>query len=106
MLSRAISAVGSAGINVDGYAEMEGVVHVLTTEVAAARGALEAAGFTIVKDQQVVLVPVEDTPGAAARVFKRIADAKVNVRFSYLATRNRLVIGTDDLKAALAALAV
>ena len=106
MLSRAISALGSAGINVDGYAEMEGVVHVLTTDVAAARGALEAAGFTIVKDQQVVLVPVEDTPGSAARVFERIAEAKVNVRFSYLATRNRLVIGTDDLKAALAALAV
>jgi len=33
--------------------------------------------------------------GAAARVFQRIADAHINVRYSYLATRNRLVIAAD-----------
>jgi hypothetical protein len=104
MLARAIGAVGSAGINIDGYAEMDGVVHVLTTDLAATRRVLDQAGFRVVTEQQVVLVPIEDQPGAAAQVFKRIADSKINVRFSYLATGNRLVIGATDLDAVRKAL--
>jgi hypothetical protein len=97
MLARAVNAVSNAGLNLEGHAEMEGVVHVLTTDADAARKALEGAGFRIVREQQVVLVPVEDRPGSAAHVFRRIADARVNIRFSYLATGNRLVIAADDL---------
>ncbi|OFW06055.1 MAG: hypothetical protein A3I61_14300 [Acidobacteria bacterium RIFCSPLOWO2_02_FULL_68_18] len=104
MLSKAVNAVGKAGLNLEGHAEMEGVVHILITAADAARAALEGAGFRIVKEQQVVLVPVEDRPGSAAGVFRRIADAKVNIRFSYLATRNRLVIAADDLGDLIAAL--
>lgn len=104
MLARAVNAVSTAGLNLEGHAEMEGVVHVLTTDADAARGALEAAGFRVVREQQVVLVPVEDRPGSAANIFRRIADAKVNIRFSYLATRNRLVIAADELGDLVAAL--
>jgi hypothetical protein len=46
-----------------------------------------------------VVVPVEDEPGAAAGVFQRIADAHINVRYSYLATGNRLVIAAADPRA-------
>ena len=104
MLAKAVNAVSTAGINIEGYAEMDGVVHVLTTDLGATRGALEAEGFKVVKEREVVLVQVEDQPGSAARIFRRIADAKVNIRFSYLATRNRLVIGADDLEELSAAL--
>jgi hypothetical protein len=104
MLSKAVTAVSAAGINLEGHAEMEGVVHVLTTDAERTRDALEAAGFRVVKEQQVVLVPVEDRPGSAAGIFRRIADAKVNIRFSYLATRNRLVVAADDLQDLTAAL--
>ena len=65
------------------------MVHVLTTELAAARKVLDQAGFRVVTEQQVVLVPIEDSPGSAARVFQRIADSKINVRFSYLATGSK-----------------
>ena len=95
MLAKAISCVSGAGINIDGYTEMNGVVHVLTTDLAATRRVLDEAGFRFVQEQQIVLVPVEDKPGAAARVFQRIAEAHVNVRYSYLATGNRLVIASD-----------
>ena len=105
MLSRAVTAVSAAGINLEGHAEMEGVVHVLTTDVERTREALEAAGFRVVKEQQVVLVAVEDRPGSAAGVFRRIADAKVNIRFSYLATGNRLVVAADKMQELIAALA-
>lgn len=103
MLARAIGCVSRAGINIDGYTEMSGVVHVLTTDEPATRRALAEAGFQFVQEQDVVIVPVKDEPGAAARVFQRIADAHVNVRYSYLATGNRLVIASDDPDAVLRA---
>jgi hypothetical protein len=103
-LAAAIGCVSSAGINIDGYAEIGGVVHVLTEDLRGAHDCLQRAGFHIMQEQQVVLVPVADEPGAAARVFQRIADAHINVRYSYLATRNRLVISTDKPQALLDAL--
>jgi hypothetical protein len=104
MLAKAIGAVSAAGINIDGYTEMNGVVHVLTTDVRATRRCLNDAGFRVVQEQQVALVPVADQPGAAARVFQAIADAHVNVRYSYLATGNRLVISADNPQAIIDAL--
>jgi hypothetical protein len=95
-LAKAIGAIASAGINIDGYAEMNGIVHVLTTDLSATRRCLHAAGFREVQQQDVVVVPVADQPGAAARVFQRIADAHINVRYSYLATGNRLVIASTS----------
>ena len=101
-LARALACVSDAGINIDGYSEMNGVVHVLTTELAAARRALAAAGFREIQEQDVVVIAVENEPGAAARVFQRIAEAHINVRYSYLATNNRLVIAAADPEALLA----
>jgi hypothetical protein len=54
-----------------------------------------------VQEQQVVLVPVADEPGAAAKVFQNIAEAHINVRYSYLATGNRLVIASDNPQAVI-----
>ena len=104
MLAKAIGCVSGAGINIDGYAEIGGVVHILSPNLPAAHAALEASGFRIVQETQVVLVPVADTPGAAALVFQKLADAHINVKYSYLATRNRLVIAADNLQAVLDAL--
>lgn len=99
MLAKAIGCVSAAGINIDGYTEMSGVVHVLTDNVGAAKQSLIDAGFRVVQQQQVALVPVADEPGAAARVFQKIANAHINVRYSYLATRNRLVIASENPQA-------
>lgn len=104
MLAKALGCVSGAGINIDGYAEIGGVVHVLSPNLRGARSCLETSGFRIVQQQQVVLVPVPDAPGAAAAVFQRLADAHINVKYSYLATRNRLVIAADRPEEVLAAL--
>ena len=103
-LARALSVVSAAGINLDGYSEMNGIVHVLALDLAATRKALLDAGFKELQEQDVVVVPVEDEPGAAAGVFQRIADAHINVRYTYLATGNRLVISVADPQAVLRAL--
>ena len=105
MLARVLACVSSAGLNVDGYAEMNGVVHVLAPDLRAAHDCLQRGGFRIVQEQQVVLVPVANEPGAAARVFQRIADAHINIKYSYLATGNRLVIAAENAEAVLKAVA-
>ena len=101
MLAKAIGCVSGAGINIDGYAEIGGIVHILSPDLPAAHAALEASGFRIMQETQVVLVPVADTPGAAAAVFQKLAEAHINLKYSYLATRNRLVIATDRPQAVL-----
>jgi hypothetical protein len=102
-LAKAISCIAAAGINIDGYSEMNGIVHVLvlTADLATARERLRQAGFHEVQQQDVVVVPVSNEVGAAARVFQRIADAHINVRYSYLATGNRLVIASSNPQAVI-----
>jgi hypothetical protein len=100
-LAKAMGCVSQAGINIDGYAEIGGVVHVLSPDLRAAHECLQQSGFHILQEHQVVVVPVADEPGAAARVFQRLADAHVNIKYSYLATRNRLVIAAHDPQSAL-----
>ena len=103
-LARALGCVSAAGINIDGYAEIGGVVHVLSPDLRATHDCLQGAGFRIVQETQVVLVPVEDEPGAAAAVFQRLAESHINIKYTYLATRNRLVIAADNPQAVLDAL--
>jgi hypothetical protein len=94
-LAAALRCVSDAGINLDGYAEIGGVVHVLSEDLKAAHECLAKGGFHIVQEQQVLVVAVDDEPGAAAGVFQRLASAHINIKYSYLATGNRLVIATD-----------
>jgi hypothetical protein len=103
-LAKALGCVSAAGINIDGYSEMNGIVHILATDTKATRECLNRAGFRELQKQQVVVVPVEDEPGAAAGVFQRIANAHINVRYTYLATGNRLVIAAADPQAVIQAL--
>ena len=103
-LAKALGCVSRAGINIDGYAEIGGVVHVLSPDLRAAHACLEQAGFRIVQEHRVMVVPVADEPGAAARVFQTLATSHINIKYSYLATQNRLVIAANDPDAAIAAL--
>jgi hypothetical protein len=103
-LARALGCVSAAGINIDGYAEIGGVVHVLSPDLRATHDCLQQEGFRIVQETQVVLVPVADEPGAAAAVFQRLAESHINIKYTYLATRNRLVIAADNPQAVIEAL--
>jgi hypothetical protein len=100
-LAAALRCVGDAGVNLDGYAEIGGIVHVVSPDLQAAHECLLKGGFRIVQEQQVLLVTVADEPGAAAGVFQRLATAHINIKYSYLATGNRLVIAADNIQVAL-----
>src|SRR5262245_51728530 len=100
-LAAAFEALGNAGINVDGGTGVpcsgEGILHFLVADGAAARRALEAAGQVVRGERPVLVCPVADRPGAAGAIFRRIADAGVNVDLVYLTVGGQLVIGADDL---------
>jgi hypothetical protein len=96
-LARVVQALSRAGVNIEGIAEIEGVVHVLARDPNAARSALRSGGYTIDREVEVLVLPMTDRPGELAMITQRLADASVNVRFVYLATETRVVIGVDDI---------
>ena len=100
-------ALGKAGINIEGGCgfpcEGQGVIHILVEDAAAARRALEEIGLEVRGERQVLVLEIEDRPGAFGEVSRRIANAGVNVDLVYLAANNRLVLGADDLDKARAA---
>ena len=49
-LAKAIGSIAAAGINIDGYSEMNGVVHVLATDLPRTRQCLRQAGFRGIGD--------------------------------------------------------
>ena len=103
-LARVAQTLSSSGVNIEGIAEIEGVVHVLARDPGAARAALRAGGYTIDGELEVLVLPMTDRPGELSMIMQRLADSSVNLRFVYLATETRVVIGVDDITRARAAL--
>jgi hypothetical protein len=96
-------ALGAAGVNIEGFCGYasggRSILHLLFEDAAAARRALEGAGIEVQDERDVLVVDVEDRPGALGVVARRIANADVSLNLGYLATNTRLVLGADDLDA-------
>ena len=103
-LAKVAQTLSSSGVNIEGIAEIEGVVHVLARDPSRAKSALRAGGYTIENELEVLVLPMTDRPGELSMIMQRLADASVNLRFIYLATETRVVIGVDDISRARAAL--
>jgi hypothetical protein len=108
-LAAACDALGHAGINIEAAA---GVVvdgrpqlHVLVADAAHATRALIDAGFAILAERQVLALPIENRPGAAATLLRRVQEAGVSLELLYTTLDGRLVLGTDDLPKLRAAVA-
>jgi hypothetical protein len=99
-----VQTLSRSGVNIEGIAEIEGVVHVLARDPGAARSALRRAGYQIERELEVLILPMTDRPGELAMTLAQLAEAEVNVRFVYLATSTRVVIGVDDIMQARSAL--
>jgi hypothetical protein len=100
-LAKASDALGRAGVNIDGacgyVCDGQGVYHVLVADSERGRRALMNGGFTIEDERRVVATPVENRPGAAAEVLRRVAEAGVNVDLLYMTLDGRLVLGGSDI---------
>lgn len=102
-LAKAAEVIAEQGINLEGASSIncggEGILHALLKteqDAAAAKRGLEKAGFTVRAQQPVVVVEAQDQPGEGARIFRAVADAQVNIEFSYIAANTRLVIGSKN----------
>jgi hypothetical protein len=100
-LAKASDALGRAGVNIDGacgyVCDGQGVYHVLVQDVERGRRALMNSGFIIEDERRVVATPVENRPGAAAELLRRVADAGVNVDLLYMTLDGRLVLSGSDI---------
>ncbi|TME44337.1 MAG: hypothetical protein E6I56_12525 [Chloroflexi bacterium] len=67
-LARLIQALTGSGVNIEGVAEVEGVVHILARDPREARAALRSGGYAIDAELEVLMVPMPDRPGELAMV--------------------------------------
>ena len=103
-VAAAAEALGKAGVNIEGFAGFEvggkGVAHVLVEDASKARQALESSGARVTGEQPVIVLEIEDKPGALGTVTRKIAQAGVSVNTVYLATRTRIVVGANEIEKA------
>jgi len=108
-LARIGDLLGAAGANIAGLCALtsgggQAEVHVLVDDPTAAFEALEHAGIKIIAEQEVIVLKVEDQPGALGEVARKLGNAGVNLTTAYLATNTRLVLAADNLAEAKSAL--
>jgi hypothetical protein len=111
-LAKLGETTGEAGINILGMCaltgEGKGYIHILVDDdkAAAAREALEANGMGVADRREALVIDIEDRPGTLGDTARTLADANVNIELAYTTFGNtRLVVVTDDLDSARAALA-
>jgi len=109
-LATVAEALGKAGINIDGICgfacerkvgeDREFVTHfthILVDDAATAKKVLREAKVDVVDETEVIVPDIRDKPGELARVCRKLGDADVNIDFFYTASKNRVVLGVNDL---------
>jgi hypothetical protein len=111
-LAKLGGATGAAGVNIEGMCaftgEGRGIIHVLIDDGAVDRAveALERADMGIADRREVLVVDVTHQPGSLGELARELSAAGVNIELLYTTFGGvRLVIATDDLESARAALA-
>ena len=106
VLARIGETLGAAGVNLEGISAVTGegkaIVHILVEDAEHALQVLADAGFDVRAARDVLLLDIDDRPGALGAACRRLADAEVNIQQAYIATGYRLVLAVDDIEAARA----
>ena len=100
-LARVGDVLGQAGANIAGLCAVasgggQAEVHILVDDATPAFEALQGAGVKIATEQEVLVLEIEDRPGALGEIAHQLGAAKVNLTLVYLATNTRLVLGADN----------
>ena len=107
-LAEVAAAISDAGVNI-AAATCIGVgeraeLHILVPHAEAARHSLAISHVAVTREREVVVVDVEDRPGVLADLTRKVARAGIDLDLVYIATRNRVVFGSEDLDGLKAAL--
>lgn len=108
-LARVGDVLGKAGANIAGLCALitgggQAEVHILVMDATAAFEALHGAGIKIAAEQEVIVLDIEDRPGALGEVAHKLGAANINLTTAYLASNTRLVLAADNLAEAKSAL--
>jgi hypothetical protein len=107
-LADVAAAISDAGVNIAAATCVgpgdRAELHILVPHAEAAKHLLAISHVAVTREREVVVVDVEDRPGVLADLARKIAQAGVNLDLVYVATRNRVVFGAEDLAALRAAL--
>jgi hypothetical protein len=107
-LAAVAAAVSDAGVNLAAATCMgagsRAELHILVPHPEAAKHSLAISHLAVTREREVVVIDVEDRPGVLADLTRKIARAGVNLDLVYVATRNRVVFGAEDVDALRAAL--
>jgi len=110
-LARLGEVTGAAGVNIRGLAaftgEGRGVIHLLVDDevVERAREELKRARIGLADEREVLVVDIQDRPGSLGELARELSEANVNIDLAYTTFGGvKLVIATDDLENARAAL--
>ena len=107
-LAEVAAAISDAGVNIAAATCVgpgdRAEVHILVPHAEAVRHALAISHVGVSREREVVVIEVDDRPGVLADLARKVARAGVNLDLVYIATRNRVVFGSDDLPALRAAL--
>jgi len=107
-LGRVCRVLAQADVNIRGISVSEGcdvsVIRLLVSDTPAAGRALREAGFSV-SEQDVLLVELDDKPGALEDVALRLGQAGVNVQYVYGAANGpegkaQLVLRVTDVESA------
>ena len=98
------------GINIEGVAgyaaNNEAKIMLVTGDTLRAKEALQKAGYKNAKENEVVVVDLENKPGALKAISVKLADAKIDIKYTYgtacpTGCPARLVLSTTDNEKAL-----
>jgi len=76
------------GINIEGVAgyaaeNNQAKIMIVAEDTLRAKEALQKAGYTNMKENEVVVVDLENKPGALKAIAAKMADAKIDIRYTY-----------------------
>lgn len=108
-LAKVAAAVSDAGVNMAAATctgpGADAEIHILVPHAEAAKHALRISSLAVTGERPVVVVEVQDRPGELADITRRINEMGIDLDLVYLATGNRLVLGSPDLEALESAMA-
>jgi len=109
-MSNAAKILADHGINIEGIAGYamggEAKIMIVADDLLRAGEALKKAGFTAIEIREVVVVELENKPGALKSLSAKLLDAKIDIRYIYGTTcsggcASTIVVSTADNEKAL-----
>jgi hypothetical protein len=94
-LAKAVTAIANMSINIEGFCEADGKLHLVTSDPKNARKALETVGF-VVEEREIFVIEAEDKPGFLANILRRLSAEELNIIATYTLTKTRLAFTVDQ----------